>query len=91
MAGSWNHMTTSGKGKFLNNENFCGMIENLGDAYEAAEECYGMVWWLAERVAFRDDPTTAEAPSREAVLDVVRQAIANYKDGLKLGGVQQER
>lgn len=35
---------TTRKGKLRNNATFCGMIENPGDAYEAAEECYGMVW-----------------------------------------------
>lgn len=81
MAGSWQHMTTS-KGKLLNNERFCGMIENLGDAYEAAEECYGMVQYLAGQLA---DLTGA---SRQ---DIIREAEGHYKDGLELGGVQKAR
>jgi hypothetical protein len=46
MAGSYNHIVNN-KGDLLNNERFVGMIENLGDAYEAVEEMYGMIWWLA--------------------------------------------
>lgn len=88
MAGSWNHMT-SRTGKLLSNTNFTGMVENLGDAYETAEECYGMVWWLADRVAGLLDPTP-DGPPREFVRDIVKQAEANYQDGLKIGGVQRE-
>jgi hypothetical protein len=83
MAGSWQHMTTS-KGRLLSNERFTGMIENLGEAYEAAEECFGMVWWLAEQAAARLHGTVQ--PTRAQVLDVVRQAQANYRDGLEIGG-----
>lgn len=52
MAGSWNHAVTKNY-KLLNNENFCDMIENLGDAYEMAEEMYGMIWFLADGDAAR--------------------------------------
>lgn len=45
MAGSYNHcVKKSGK---LRRESFSDMIENLGDAYEAVEEMYGMIWYLA--------------------------------------------
>ena len=47
MAGSYEHATTD-DGKLRSNESFVGMIENLGDAYEMAEEMYGMIWWLAD-------------------------------------------
>lgn len=82
MAGSWQHMTTK-SGKLRNNENFCDMIENLGDAYEAAEECYGMIWWLALQLAVYE--------GREATLGIIRRAEEHYKDGLHLGGVQKDR
>jgi hypothetical protein len=88
MAGSWDHMIT-GNGKLLNNEHFTQLIENLGDAYEAAEECYGMVWYLAGQLAEIADRDGK--PSRGDVLAIVREAQVNYKDGLKLGGVQRER
>lgn len=88
MAGSWNHMTTS-KGKLLSNENFTGMIENLGDAYDAAEECYGMVWYLAKQLA--DIGDREGKPSRSDILGVITEAKACHQEGLKLGGVQRER
>jgi hypothetical protein len=83
MAGSWRHMTAT-QGRFLNNENFTGMIGNLGDAYEAAEECYGMVWWLAETIA-------GPGATRAQILGVIRRAEEHYLDGLRLGGRQRER
>lgn len=81
MAGSWNHMTTR-SGKLLNNKNFCGMIENLGDAYEAAEECYGMVQVLAHQLALTD-------PGTRDRREWVRWAAAHHDEGLGFGGRQQ--
>lgn len=81
---------TTPQGRLRNNESFCGMIENLGDAYEAAEECFGMVWWLARALAVRM-PGPSDSPSRTEVQDLVREAQVNYKDGLRIGGVQRER
>lgn len=43
MAGSYNHITND-EGQFIG----ASLLENLGDAYEAIEECYGMIWWLAK-------------------------------------------
>lgn len=90
MAGSWKHMTTR-SGKLRSNETFCQLIENLGDAYEAAGECYGMVWFLAEALAYRDDMLHlgSRRPPRDKIMDVIRQAEANHKDGMKIGGVQK--
>jgi hypothetical protein len=81
MAGSWQHMTTK-SGKFRDNESFCGMIENLGDAYEAAQECYGMVQYMAEAIARETNASRA---------DVIRDAQEHYQDGLALGGVRRSR
>lgn len=82
MAGSWLHMT-SRSGRLLGNERFCQMIENLGDAYEAAEQCYGMAWYLASLVIQQQ----GRAPERQAILEVIEDATRNHKAGLKLGGV----
>jgi hypothetical protein len=41
MAGSYRHITTS-TNEFRGTE----LIGNLGDAYEALEECYDMIQWL---------------------------------------------
>ena len=81
MAGSWQHMTTKG-GRLRNNKSFCDMIENLGDAYEAAEECYGMILWLANEWSVLTGASRAQ---------VIREAEAHCKDGLRLGGLQGER
>lgn len=81
MAGSWNHMTTK-SGKLRNNETFSNMIENGGDAYEAAEECFGMVQWLAAELAIQN----GSAYNREWWIE---RAQERYKDGLRLGGVQR--
>lgn len=89
MAGSWRHMTTR-KGKLRNGGTFAGMIENLGDAYEAAEECYGMIWYLAGMMATDLNWTELTGPPpREQVLAVIAEAEAHYQEGLRLGGVQR--
>jgi hypothetical protein len=72
MAGSYNHIVTD-SGNLRDNESFVGMIENLGDAYEMAEELYGMVWFLAHRLYPNDGP---------AQRDVVETARRNYQAGL---------
>ena len=71
MAGSYNHATTDA-GNLRSNESFAGMIENLGDAYEMAEEMYGMIWWLASH--------TEGADTKE----IVEQARQKYREGLKI-------
>ena len=44
MAGSYGHIADDKTGKFIGVE----LIDNLGDAYEALEECFGMIWFLAD-------------------------------------------
>jgi hypothetical protein len=82
---------TTGKGKLLNNENFTGMIENLGDAYEAAEECHGMIWYLAAELAATLSRDGLQEPVRQDSLDLIEDAQIHYKEGLELGGVQRPR
>jgi hypothetical protein len=53
MAGSYNHCVEKPSGKLLNNLDLVSMIENGGDVYEAVEEFYGMVWYLANGKAAR--------------------------------------
>lgn len=68
MAGSYKHcVTDAGE---LRQGSFEDMIENLGDAYEAIEEMYGMVWYLAQAFS---DPVGA-----------VDSARRNYQEGLAL-------
>lgn len=58
MAGSYNHAVYS-DGTLKDNKDFVGSIENLGDAYEMAEEMYGMIWLMAN-----GDPLRVEAARR---------------------------
>lgn len=71
MAGSYEHATTDA-GNLRDNESFTGMIENLGDAYEMAEEMYGMIWWLASHVEGADTK------------EIVEQARQNYGEGIEI-------
>jgi hypothetical protein len=77
MAGSWNHMVTK-TGKFRGTR----LLENLGDCYEALEQCYGMVQWLAEQIA------TEVVADRQAVIEDARQHSQN---GIELGGRASKR
>jgi hypothetical protein len=70
MAGSYNHIVTN-SGNLVSNERFVQMIENLGDAYEMTEEMYGMIWYLAKKLAPSDDARTE-----------VEEARQNYTYGL---------
>lgn len=42
MAGSYRHITDKDN-NLISNEEFPNMIENLGDAYEAIEECWHLI------------------------------------------------
>jgi hypothetical protein len=81
MAGSYNHIVTN-HGNLRNNESFVQMIENLGDAYEAVEEMYGMIWWLAHMAP--DSPTMLPA-------DLVELARLNYREGLELAKANKHK
>jgi hypothetical protein len=74
MAGSYKHVITD-RGNLVSNERFPELIENLGDAYEMAEEMYGMIWWLAH-MAPDSSPMSPE--------DLVELARKNYHVGLEI-------
>ena len=84
MAGSYDHVTTK-KGKLRNPKTFSQMIENLGDAYEAIEEMYGMIQILAEDAA--NEQSGAQADRNL----FIQSACDRYKEGLRIGGVQREK
>jgi hypothetical protein len=60
---------------------------------EALEEQLGMIWWLAEALAYRDeDPSTRQTLGRvprEKVLPWIERARANYAEGLRLSKGEQ--
>jgi len=82
MAGSYKHVTTP-SGKLRNPETFAKKIENLGDAYEAIEEMYGMIQVLAEDAA--NEQSGAQADRNL----FIQSARDNYKRGLEIGGRQK--
>jgi len=76
MAGSYENVTT-GSGSLMNQKN---ILESLdipvgGDAYEAIEEMYGMIWYLAGKLV--------EAEVYSDPLDAVEEASTFHEDGLK--------
>lgn len=82
MAGSYNHAVNhEGDGQLLCNEQFAGMIENIGDAYEMAEEMYGMIHFLAEQIrTFSAD----EHGNDVSLRGIVEEARLNYRIGLSM-------
>ena len=72
MAGSYSHCVDD-QGRFQGVK----LLDDLGDAYEALEEMYGMIWWLADQVRDLDPfgPNTAK---------IVEEARQEYKDGIEI-------
>lgn len=85
MAGSYRHVVED-DGRLSSNETIAGMLENGGDVYEAVEEMYGMIWWLAHHYAVDMGYTSVaagEGPPHKSVVDLVEQARQGYQYGLK--------
>lgn len=81
MAGSYNHVVEK-DGGLSSNKRVVGMLENGGDVFEAVEEMYGMIWYLAyTKTADRDYPMTAGMRATEMV-KLVEEARVYYKTGL---------
>jgi hypothetical protein len=81
MAGSYNHIITK-EGNLVSNERFVNFIENLGDAYEMAEQMYGMIWFLAHMGP--EPPTTSPE-------NLVETARLHYEDGLVLAKANKNK
>jgi hypothetical protein len=71
MAGSYGHVVRK-DGNLHSNKVVAEMLENGGDVFEAVEEMYGMIWFLACTHAYQDP--------KAAVQDARRQ----YQEGLKM-------
>jgi hypothetical protein len=90
-------MTTE-SGKLRNVATFHGMLDTGGDVYEAAEECYGMVQWLARQLAearralfiIETQGQLQADPADTVTRELIRDAQEHYKDGLAIGGVQED-
>lgn len=83
MAGSWGHITDDDHSLLAPRE-FGNNVEPT-DVYEVAEECFGMVWYLAyELTTYRNNGLP---PTRDQVIRVIGEAEANSGDGVTLGGI----
>lgn len=61
MAGSYRHVVSTADdtaGKLLDYRDMAGMLENAGDVWEAVEEMFGMIWFLASQLN-PDNPASA--------------------------------
>jgi hypothetical protein len=85
MAGSWTHLTTS-TGRLRESPEINQNIDTLGDAYEVFEDCFGMVWWLADRLVRSEGHPN---PSRQQILRRIRQAEKHSREGLRQGGISR--
>lgn len=82
MAGSYNH-TVNDDGQLITPKKMGGMLETSGDVYEAIEEMYGMIWYLAEALSNEEAVHTKEY--------WVQVARMKYNDGLKLSPGMEEK
>lgn len=80
MAGSFNHVIDTDSGKLLANEPLVGMLENGGDVYEAVEEMYGMIWYLATVLA---SVVTEQTGDLVPPGGLVEEARENYQIGIE--------
>lgn len=81
MAGSYGHVIEE-DGSLSENEVVAGMLENGGDIFEAVEQMYGMIWYLAERLN-ANLPAGAPAFRHLDRLALVEEAQKHYKQGLR--------
>lgn len=73
MAGSFNHVVDK-QGVLRKNS----LLDHMGDAAEAIEEMYGMIWYLADIIANEQSGSAADASL------YVEDARQNYKKGLEV-------
>lgn len=77
MAGSYNHIVEEPSGKLLKPRLALSMLDcHHGDVYEALEEMYGMIWWLATTLS----DTSSSLGGTPA--EFVEAASENYTRGL---------
>jgi hypothetical protein len=72
MGGSYHHVVAD-DGQLLSNLEVVGMLETGGDVFEAVEQMYGMIWWLASKLAVAEGSDAAS---------LVAAAVTNFKAGL---------
>lgn len=77
MAGSYGHVTTD-DGMLRSVDGVNDMLDNGGDVYEAIEEMYGMIWYLAHTL---DMELSGRGPG--SAEELVEDAQHNYEIGLE--------
>lgn len=81
MAGSYNHVVTD-HGNLRSPEAVDSSLETGGDVFEAVEEMFGMIWWLAFRLETYED-----TPAHKHV----EKAQKEYERGLRLAKDSNQR
>lgn len=86
MAGSYDHIVTD-QGNLRSNERVVSSLETGSDVFEAIEEMYGMIWYLAKGwVGLGLFPSEGGHEAMVAYCDQVKRVVAqsqtNYKEGL---------
>lgn len=89
MAGSYKHVVKD-DGSLDKPARVCGMLEtSSGDVYEAVEEMYGMIWWLAEQYARSLEEAQGEREGTHSAADLIEDARKRYPEGLVLSPTER--
>jgi hypothetical protein len=81
MAGSYNHCVDEETGKLLISRQVQGMLEcHSGEVYEAIQEMYGMIWWLAEQNTLGPERQRADAWTAAEWVERARQSYGRGLD-----------
>jgi len=80
MAGSYNHATND-DGSLRDPLDMASMLDTGGDVYEAIEEMYGMIWWLAQTII---SPGIAGLAKGATAKEFVEMAEKKYRTGILL-------
>lgn len=86
MAGSYEH-TTNDDGSLRDPLDMASMLDTPGDVYEALEEMYGMIWWMANTIT---SPGIAELAKGTAPEQWVDMAKKKYSTGVKLSPTDRQ-
>ncbi len=82
MAGGWHHMTRDGGKPYDESFGEGSMLKNGGDVVETLEQCYGMIWWLANALATE---TSSHSVTRRMIQDRIEEARKKHREGAEVG------
>jgi hypothetical protein len=85
MAGSYNHVVND-DGTLKSNEALVNSLETGGDVYEAIEEMYGMIWWLANKL----DESLPSMFGPHDTPFIVEQARLMHHEGLEISAANRK-